>query len=167
MSRLMLRGIFLISIIGVVGVSFYRFTSSSSDQATEVFASPSPTATQPVGTPQEGLSAPRIVDSVQVGMAEPVVSETTNQIKLSAFDFGYTGNPTVKAGEKITLTLVNTSGKATHDWVLEGAGIRTKLLNKGETDTIEFTIDKPGTYTFYCSVGNHRAQGVEGTLVVK
>ena len=26
---------------------------------------------------------------------------------------------------------------------------------------------KAGTYTFYCPVGNHRAEGMEGTLTVK
>ena len=25
---------------------------------------------------------------------------------------------------------------------------------------------KPGTYSFYCPVGNHEAEGMEGTLVV-
>ena len=32
--------------------------------------------------------------------------------------------------------------------------------------TFEFTFTTPGSYQMWCPVGNHRAQGMEGTFVV-
>ena len=49
-----------------------------------------------------------------------------------------------------------------------GAGGRTKALSVTETefalDPAKITLDRPGTY---CPVGNHREQGMEGTVTVK
>ncbi len=37
----------------------------------------------------------------------------------------------------------------------------------GQTNTIEFTPTKPGTYEFFCTVPGHKEAGMVGTLVVK
>ena len=81
-----------------------------------------------------------------------------------AFD---TDHLTAKAGT-VTLKMTNpsTSGLP-HAVAVEGNGVD----QDGETvqpggvsiDTVNL---KPGTYTFYCPVGNHEAEGMEGTLVV-
>ncbi|WET03629.1 azurin [Flavobacterium sp. YJ01] len=42
----------------------------------------------------------------------------------------------------------------------------TKLLGGGEEDTIEFTIDKKGSYPFICSFPGHVAM-MKGTLIVE
>lgn len=42
----------------------------------------------------------------------------------------------------------------------------TKLLGGGEQDTIEFTIDKKGTYNFLCTFPGHVAM-MKGTLIVE
>ncbi len=42
----------------------------------------------------------------------------------------------------------------------------TKLLGGGEEDTIEFTIDKKGTYNFLCSFPGHFAM-MKGVLIVE
>lgn len=42
----------------------------------------------------------------------------------------------------------------------------TKLLGGGEEDTIEFTIDKKGSYTFICSFPGHVAM-MKGVLIVE
>ncbi|MCP2026092.1 azurin [Flavobacterium sp. HSC-32F16] len=42
----------------------------------------------------------------------------------------------------------------------------TKLLGGGEEDTIEFTIDKKGTYKFICSFPGHVAM-MKGVLIVE
>lgn len=42
----------------------------------------------------------------------------------------------------------------------------TKLLGGGEQDTIEFTIDKKGTYNFLCSFPGHYAM-MKGVLIVE
>lgn len=42
----------------------------------------------------------------------------------------------------------------------------TKLLGGGEEDTIEFTIDKKGTYNFLCTFPGHYAM-MKGVLIVE
>jgi plastocyanin len=63
----------------------------------------------------------------------------------------------------VTIDLVNESD-VPHAVEIEG---------KGESETVtgantELTVDlEAGEYTFYCPVGNHRAEGMEGTLTVE
>jgi plastocyanin len=72
-----------------------------------------------------------------------------------------------KAG-KVTLTLTNPSGNsAPHAIAVEGQGVdeRGDPATPGNRSTVSVDL-KPGTYTFYCPVGGHRAAGMEGTLTV-
>lgn len=71
-----------------------------------------------------------------------------------------------KKGDSVTLTLKN-MGKMPHDFVVDELGIRTKVIQGGETDTITFTPDKTGMFEYYCSVGKHREMGMKGSLVVE
>jgi plastocyanin len=70
-----------------------------------------------------------------------------------------------KAG-KVTLKIVNES-EIPHAIEVEGNGVEE------ETDTVtgenaEVTVDlKPGKYEYYCPVGDHKQQGMKGTLTVK
>lgn len=99
---------------------------------------------------------------------------------------------TVKAGEKVKLTLNNTSGMQ-HNWVLVAPGTadkvaqdsiaagaakgwlalgpsvlaHTKLVDPKKSDTIEFTAPtKPGDYPFVCTFPGH-AMTMRGILKVK
>ncbi len=65
-----------------------------------------------------------------------------------------------------TFTVVN-DGQTTHALEIEGQGVEeeTELLEPGET--AELTVDlEEGDYEMYCPVDGHRAQGMEGTLIV-
>ncbi len=73
---------------------------------------------------------------------------------------------TIKAGQKVTVELVNKDG-VPHTFQIEGVeGVGVGVPPGGEA-TLEFTIDQPGTYTIFCGVDNHRAQGMVGTLTVQ
>ena len=67
----------------------------------------------------------------------------------------------------VRLTNPSTSGKP-HAVEIEGKGKekKSKVINPGGTATVTITL-KRGTYEFYCPVGNHKAAGMEGTLIVK
>lgn len=55
-----------------------------------------------------------------------------------------------------------------HDWVLEGVdGAATEAVGSGESSTVTFVAPAAGEYAFFCSVGNHRQLGMEGTFTVK
>lgn len=74
-----------------------------------------------------------------------------------------------KAGT-VSITLANPSGDSLpHAIAIEGAGGVQKagaIAQPGGSSKLSLAL-KPGTYTFYCPVGNHRAQGMEGTLTVQ
>lgn len=69
----------------------------------------------------------------------------------------------------VTVTLDNPSANGLpHAVEIEGEGVEeeTEAIDPGGRASV--TVDlRPGTYTFYCPVGNHRAAGMEGTLTVQ
>jgi uncharacterized cupredoxin-like copper-binding protein len=71
----------------------------------------------------------------------------------------------VKAGEAVTLHVVNTDGYA-HAFDLDEFDIHTSLLANATFDA-EFTPTEPGRYRFYCGSPGHVAAGMEGVLVVE
>ena len=71
----------------------------------------------------------------------------------------------VKKGDKVKVVFKNDKG--THDWVIDEFNIRTKVLEAGQTDTVEFIADKSGSFEYYCSVDNHRQMGMVGKLIVE
>ena len=55
-----------------------------------------------------------------------------------------------------------------HAVEIEGNGVEETTEIVTGQDAPPLTVDlKPGTYEFYCPVGDHRAEGMEGTLTVK
>ena len=55
-----------------------------------------------------------------------------------------------------------------HDVAIEGDGVDAtgEVVQPGGVSEVSADL-KPGTYTFYCSVGQHRQAGMEGTLTVQ
>jgi plastocyanin len=63
---------------------------------------------------------------------------------------------------------VTNTGSMQHDFVVEQNGddvASTEVLQPGESTTLEVELT-PGDYVFYCSVGNHRAMGMETPVTV-
>jgi len=86
------------------------------------------------------------------------------------FEFGAFARESLLQGlDDIALTLKN-QGQAVHDWHLldatdaNGKEVKTSLLDPGKSETVDFTITKPGTYHFQCDA--HPAD-MKGTLVVQ
>ena len=66
----------------------------------------------------------------------------------------------------VTIKLVNESS-VPHAVEVEGNGVEeaSETITAGDT---ELTVDlEAGEYTFYCPVGQHRQNGMEGTLTVE
>ena len=64
-------------------------------------------------------------------------------------------------------TLSVNKGDTVKDFIIDEFDVATKTIAPGEQDTVEFTANQSGTFSYYCSVGNHRALGMEGTLTVE
>ncbi|MEK7156101.1 MAG: plastocyanin/azurin family copper-binding protein [Patescibacteria group bacterium] len=70
----------------------------------------------------------------------------------------------VKKGDRVKITFNNVGG--THDFRIEGYNVGTKVVQAGQSETFEFVADRAGSFEYFCSVGNHRANGMIGTLTV-
>jgi plastocyanin len=119
--------------------------------------------------------------AVQTPTEETTTEETTTEgggggggggggetVDVSLADFTIDpANPTVAAGP-VTFAVTN-DGQAPHNLEVEGNGVEEVLpadLAGGESG--ELTVDlQPGTYEWYCPVGNHAAMGMEGELTVE
>ena len=71
----------------------------------------------------------------------------------------------VKKGDKVKINFTSSSGF--HDWVVDEFGAATERVAEGNSSSVEFIAGQSGNYEYYCSVGNHRAQGMVGKLVVE
>jgi uncharacterized cupredoxin-like copper-binding protein len=65
------------------------------------------------------------------------------------------------------LTIENT-GKETHNLFIEGEGISRaaeQTISAGGSTTLDVMF-KPGTYTLYCPILDHRTKGEETTITI-
>lgn len=135
-------------------------------------AEPGDTAAPVAGVEMEGgtdvgmeFPDPELSDVVETVVEDDTLGEA-NEFTVDAFSFGYSMEEIrVKEGDVVTINLTNSGGF--HDWVLEGYEVETDKINAGESTSITFTASKKGSFEYYCSVGNHRAQGMVGTLIVE
>ncbi|PJF29865.1 MAG: nitrite reductase, copper-containing [Phototrophicales bacterium] len=77
-------------------------------------------------------------------------------------------NPTLTAnvGDKIKLTVIN-GDPVLHDLKIDEFNVNTgELVEDGQTVVVEFVVDKPGEFEYYCSVVGHRDIGMHGKLRV-
>ena len=104
-------------------------------------------------------------------MAEALENDANGQeaetvvINVTAENFKFMPETiTVKVGSKVKINFESTLGF--HDFVVDEFNVKTTQVNTGGTTTVEFVASKVGTFEYYCSVGNHRAQGMVGKFVV-
>jgi plastocyanin len=75
---------------------------------------------------------------------------------------------TAESGE-VTIVMTNPAGnQAPHAIEIEGDGVEEagETVGAGGTSTVTADLE-PGKYEFYCPVGDHKEQGMEGTLTVR
>jgi nitrosocyanin len=117
--------------------------------------------------------APAITDDAQ--KTETVATTTREQssgeqseaVTISGSEFKYEpATLSAKVGESVTVTYTNT-GKYPHNFVIDELGVKSQTIKAGETATFTFTPSKAGTFSFYCSLPNHREKGMVGTLSVQ
>lgn len=105
-------------------------------------------------------------DSQMMGDDKMMKDEDVKTISIEAGSFYYKPAViTVKKGE--TVKLVMTSKDMMHDFNIDELGIKLPLTKSGETNSVEFTPTKTGTFEYYCSVGQHRKNGQVGKITVE
>ena len=99
--------------------------------------------------------------------SEPEAAEPTeHEFTLDSFNYGYSEDElVVQEGDTVTINL--TSSEGIHDWVLDEFDVASEQISADGETSVTFVADAAGEYEYYCSVGNHRAQGMVGTLIVE
>lgn len=124
----------------------------------------------PVAQNEPALEVPVEVTASESGFDRdaivPVATPGEVFFTISGGNYYYDINDiTVKEGDIVTINFRSEDGF--HDWVIDEFDAATNKISTGQDTNITFTADKKGTFEFYCSVGNHRAQGMVGTLTVE
>lgn len=157
-------------VILVIAGGVYAFTRSSSqdlgrqeDQMSNVVGginsidtATTPPVTPPTTTIDDGMTTPT---TTPAAAAEKSFTVNGNNFSFSPSTL------TVKKGDKVKITFNNDKGM--HDLVIDEFNARTPIIGAGKSADIEFVADKTGSFAYYCSVGNHRAMGMKGTLIVE
>lgn len=122
--------------------------------------------TTPVNNTLTQTPAPVTPQATEGTEASKTVGSEVKEIALESNGLNFTpAEIRVKLGDKVKLTYKNNRGK--HDWTLDEFNAKTKLIEAGQSDTIEFTADKKGSFEYYCSVQGHRQAGMKGTFIVE
>ena len=113
------------------------------------------------------------------GAAEPATTQSgtpapaeSGDLALSASEKGglkFDKSELAAPAGEVTITMTNPDGdQMPHNIALEGDGVdeQGEVVQPGGTSEVKTEL-KPGTYTFFCSVGQHRQAGMEGTLTVQ
>lgn len=91
---------------------------------------------------------------------------TVKEFTIVGKNFSFTPSLiTVKKGDKVKITFKNENGF--HDFKIDEFGLATKQSTAPNTEVLEFTANKTGSFEYYCSVGSHRSMGMKGTLKVE
>jgi plastocyanin len=162
----------LIVAIIVIGGGYYWYTTQQTPAATDDTSAmndmnnmDSTAGTQP-DTTADTASSSTPGTGVTVGASAGVSTGTVKEFTITAKNFSFApATMSVKKGDTVKITFVNSQGF--HDLRVDGYNVGTKQLNGGAQETITFVADKAGTFEYYCSVGNHRAMGMKGTLTVQ
>ncbi len=117
---------------------------------------PAPAAqAQTAATPAAAQSA-----ATQGAPAAPA----TASVDVTATEFKFTPNRLELAGPgELTINLAN-KGSVEHDLTVDGVGAVKAAAGGTAKGVLKF--DKPGTYTFYCSIPGHKEAGMVGQVVV-
>jgi plastocyanin len=91
---------------------------------------------------------------------------TSLSLKASSTQLKFNKKTLRASHGKVTIVMTNPSSTK-HAVAIEGHGVDKdgKTVGKNKTSRVTVTLKK-GTYTFYCPVSDHRAQGMKGKLIV-
>lgn len=149
------------AVVIVGGLAFYAFKGKTQNETpkTEVLENVSPTTATNGGSMTNETSTPA---------ATNVLTNDKSEVAITVTGQNFTFSPstiTVKKGQKVTLQFKSAGGF--HNFVIDELDVKTEVLGSGKSQTVTFTPTKTGTFEYYCSIGNHRAMGMVGTLIVQ
>jgi plastocyanin len=89
------------------------------------------------------------------------------KITVTGSEFAFSPSAiTLKKGQPAQITFKN-GGTYPHNLTIADLNVKTKTIQPEETDTIQFTPDKTGQFSFICTVPGHADKGMKGILTVQ
>lgn len=158
----------LVALVLLGGIGIFVLTRGRSQ--TKMAESPSPTeatmiekSTEPAMSPSP---AEAMTEKSASGSGSPAATGAVKTFTVTGSSFKFApATLSVNKGDTVKVTFKSSGG--VHDFTIDEFNLATKQLPPGQEETVTFVASKAGTFKYYCSVGNHRAQGMEGTLTVK
>jgi cytochrome c oxidase subunit II len=115
------------------------------------------------------VSPSPVVSLAPSSSPSPTMDETDSEVQIinvEAGSFYYKPNEIrVKKGQKVKIVMKSVD--MMHNFVVDELDINMPITPAGKTAEVEFTADKVGSFEYYCAVGEHRANGQVGTLIVE
>lgn len=145
----------VITLVIIIGGAFYLFNINSTKQD----QTPASVSVQQAQTPVSAQGENK--DATSAGAVSDVKEVI---VEGSPFKF-LPAEIKVKKGQTLKVVFKNMQGM--HDFVVDEFSAKTKVIKAGESEAVELVADKAGTFEYYCSVGNHRSQGMKGSLIVE
>jgi uncharacterized cupredoxin-like copper-binding protein len=140
-----------------LGIGLVSGCSAEDDAADAAASSSAPSSSAEAST---SAAAPTSASSAPAEAESETVSVTEGEMFIELSEDSYSAG---------TYTFeVTNDGRMPHDFVVEQGGsdvATTEVLQPGESATLEVEL-APGDYVFYCSVGAHRAAGMEVQVTV-
>jgi len=117
-----------------------------------------------LGEVEEGDTVLESQPLVEEADEQEEVAPTAVNVSMEAGNFFFEPAViSVEAGAEVTVMFVKNSGH--HTFVIDEIGVKQTIV---EGESVTFTApSEAGSYAFYCDIGLHRANGMEGVLVVK
>ena len=106
------------------------------------------------------------VDQRPVGAADG-----NNQVEIVATEMRFSPNRIdARVGQSVLITIVN-RGSERHDLAFPAIGMPNlrgveTLTMPGQSTRLTMTFDRPGAYTFLCTIPGHAASGMTGAVFV-
>lgn len=148
----------IIVILIILGLGVYAVVSGR--------GKPAESSVMEVPTPEGAQVMEEKADTATESMSMESGEEAVKEFTIEGSNYKFSPNQmTVNKGDTVKITLKVTEG--THNLVVEGYDVSTKIIGSGSQETLTFVADEVGSFEFYCSVANHRALGMTGTLVVQ
>lgn len=115
-----------------------------------------------LSNPSSNVTGNAVADSGSANVKTFVVDSSHLRFYIDGVE---NPNIKVKQGDKVRIEFSSSEGF--HDWVLDEFNAATERVNAGSSSSVEFVADKKGTFEYYCSVGQHRANGMKGKFIVE
>lgn len=150
----------VIIVLAIIGFAGMKVLNKTTQPATEEAMKMTAETTVTPSAPTQSVSASP--------SGEAMAAETSADEKVITMDAGsfYYSVKTinVKKGQKVKIIM--TSKDMMHNLNIDELNVHLPITKAGETNTVEFTADKVGTFEYYCSVGQHRKLGQVGKITV-